>query len=183
MTNPTLITAATGLPVALDVIKQFSGYEDSDKDALFTLLAKAAVKLVEEWTGRSLGEQTWQLTLAGFDCPIELSRGPVLAVTGIEYDPADGGDAIDLTDTVWSLDLVGDPARVVLDDGQSWPALATTPGPVRVTYTTGYAAVPEPLQLAICAMVRDAFDNRGMPALSGAVIDSLSPYRTLWICA
>lgn len=90
------------------------------------------------WLGRSLGVQTllWQ----GPCFPAVLPCRPVVEVTSIVFTRPDGTTAtVDPADYRLVADrLLGD-----------WPAVADEPDAVRITYSAGYADVPDEARQAV----------------------------------
>lgn len=188
-----LITAAPAAIVSVAECKRYIGIASAstDWDTLIEDLIASAAAEIEERVGRALGEQTLELSLAVFDDLIVLPRGPVTGVASVKYD-APGAPEQTLSVDAYSLDLVGDPQLIVLNDGAAWPALATTPNPVRVRFTAGYGAwddgesvytgVPAPLKLAHQMIVAARFEDRAA-AVPDAVDGLIEPYRAGWFAA
>lgn len=177
-----LITAATGTPVSLAEAKADIGIESSDWDSKLELDIAAAVAMVEEWTGRSLAEQTWQLTLDDFADEIELPKGPVTGVSFIKYRDEARAEQT-LGSSTYITDLVSDPQRIVLDPDASWPATAKIPNAVTVQFVTGYSSAPALLKKAVLFTVAAWFRDRESGQLPAGVITLLEPYRSQWIFA
>lgn len=178
----TLITGPASFPVGVDEVKVRLRIDTTDLDDLLGQLIPEATAKVEELTGRALREQVWEYALDGFSDPILLPKGPVTAVASIKYDDPAGAEQT-LSASAYSVDLVSDPQALVLNDGYSWPDVATTPNPVRVEFTSGYAAVPDLVVSAImrtvASMLRDP-EEGGVPAAAKADLESL---RTGWFAA
>lgn len=177
-----LITAATGSPVTLAEAKADIGIESSDWDSKLQLDIAAATAMVEEWTGRSLGEQTWQLTLDAFADEIELPKGPVTAVSFVKYRDAER-DEQTLSVGAYITDLVSDPQRLVRDPEASWPETAEIPNAVIVQFVTGYSSAPALLKKAVLFTVAAWFRDRETGQLPAGVMTLLEPYRSQWIFA
>lgn len=180
-----LITAAATMPVSLASVKLHCGVEDDTFDPLLTELLADAVNHVEELLGRSLGEQTWQLTLDGFADAIELPRGPVLDVIedGFKY-AAPGGVLTVVPADLYTLDTVTQPSWIVRNDGAAWPEVVDGVNTVQVTFTAGWteSTLPRALRRAVCVLVAAWFEDRTASAPK-AVMELVEPFRTLWICA
>ncbi len=83
----------------------------------------------------------------------------------------------------YAIDLVGNPARVVLDGDASWPAEFDGPNAVSVNFTAGYttANLPAPLKTAVLMLVAQSFDDRAPGPIPAGVAARLSPYRRVLI--
>lgn len=181
----TLITPAAAPVVSLAQAKAWCRVEGGGSDALLGELLLAAQRHVEMVLGRSLGEQTWTLTLDGFSDAIELGKGPV---TGIVADGFTYRDLAGVPQTVdpalYSLDLVSNPAWVVLNEGESWPDVLDAVNVVEISFTAGEGAdlCPPDLGQAIKMLTAYWFDNRD---LTGREPDGLQgliqPYRRIRI--
>lgn len=177
-----LITAATGSPVTLAEAKADIGIESSDWDSKLELDIAAATAMVEEWTGRALGEQTWELTLAGFADEIDLLKGPVTGVSFVKYRDAARVEQT-LAGSSYIIDLVSDPQRLVRDPDANWPETAKIPNAVTVQFVTGYVSGPVLLKKAVLFTVAAWFRDRESGQLPAGVITLLEPYRRQWIFA
>ena len=180
-----LITPAATLPVSLAAVKVYCGVEDDSFDALLDQLRKSAVRAVEEVMGRSIGEQTWQLTLDQFSDAIELERGPVLELVAGSfkyYNPA--GALVAVPDETYSLDLVSDPAWIVRNDGASWPQTISGVNAVELQFTAGWteALLPEPIREAVCMICAARFEDR-TAKMPPAALELIQPWRTMWVTA
>ena len=178
----TLIAGPASYPVALDDVKTRLRIDTSDWDDLLDQLIHEATAKVEALTGRALVAQTWDYSIDGFLASIMLPKAPVTAIASIKYDDQAGDEQTVATD-VYSVDLVSDPQMIVLNDGKSWPEVATTPNPVRVRFTSGYTVEPDLVVSAIlrtiASMMRDP-ENGGVPGAAKADLEGL---RTGWFAA
>src|ERR1700722_16969036 len=185
MTSFILTTPPSVEPVLLADAKQQARIDTTADDTLIGTLITAARQWAEQYTGRALVTQTWQLWLdfwpssqelwwdgvrqgpvSGFDrlSYIMLPRPPLQSVTSIQYfDDTD-------TPTTWDpsnyyVDTVRTPARVTLRIGATWPVPERLANGIMVQYVAGYGndgtAVPEQIKTAIRQLVSHWYDNRG----------------------
>lgn len=180
-----LITAAAALPVTLAQVRTYCRIEDARFDALLDDLRRAAVGMVEEYLGRSVGEQTWRLTLDAFADAIELPRGPVLGLVADSFKYVDiTGAPVVVPPELYTLDTVTQPSWIVRNEGESWPETIDAVNVVQVDFTTGWTetTMPAPLRTAVCMIAQAWFDGEtgNLPPAAEVL---LSPYRTLWIAA
>lgn len=182
-----LVTApASGaLPVTVDELKRFASITGTDRDTLLGELLQAAVALIEELLGRALATQTWQLGLDAFAEEIVLPLGPVQSIEAIKYYDAAKVEQT-LSAETYILDMVSDPARIVVADGRSWPVPGNYPTPIRIRFITGYAVaaeVPAPIKTAIKMTALSLFENRSAGDVPVAAMRMLEPWRSGWFAS
>lgn len=178
----------------------------TDDDLLhITGLLYAATNWVEQYLGRALIQQGFELTLdcwptvAGYagsydDRPvigcISLPRAPIISVTEVRYVNTAGISTV-LAPTAYQLDRASAPGRLAPAYGTAWPSARAQLAAVTVTYLAGYGTswndVPEVIRHAIMMMVAHFYENReaiivGTIAseLPMAVPVLLAPYR-VWL--
>lgn len=186
----TLVTPPVVEPVSLEEVKAQLNYLADDKDSYIEGLIKAATRHVEKTLGLSLMERTYRLTLDAFADAIELPRGPVSAVTALQYVDADG-----ITQTVstgdYSTDLVSSRQWLVRNSDAFWPTTIDAVNAVSVTYTAGFDALPDEytdLKHAILLLVSHWFNVREAVNVGNIVtevplaFDALvQPYRAVLV--
>ncbi len=105
----------------------------------------------------------WKLYLDAFPAQIRLPRPPVASITSIEYLDTDG-NLQTLATTVYQSDLISEPPRIMLAEGQNWPSTQSgTYNVVTVTYVAGYtdaASVPAAFKTAIKMWAGDLYEHR-----------------------
>lgn len=175
------VTPAASGAVTLDAVKAWCSIESSDWDDMLTGMILSATAMAENFTGRALGTQAWKLSLDGFASSIDLPKGPVTGVTAVTYIDQDRATQT-LSPSIYIVDILSDPQRIVLDPDQSWPATAAVPNAVKIEFQTGFAAPPAPIASAVTMMVAAWFANRESgAAMPAAAADLLRPYRQLRI--
>lgn len=192
----TVVTA----PVAVVSYAEAKAQIRSDNDAERSLVEgyiAAAVQWMdgpEGWLGRSLGEQTLELST---DCLTDrrLPFGPVIDVVSVSYADSAGTEHT-IPDS--SYELVEGCLHA-----PNWPATSGRPGSVRIRYRAGYSdvvtpangetpevrvsTVPAPIRQAMLLLVGHWFRNRET-IVTGTIATSLpfsveallSPYRR-WV--
>lgn len=181
------------LPVTVDdVLDHLALDDDSPQTAKqITRLIKAAVRFFEEYTGRALLRQRWQLRLDGFPSQggaIGLERPPVLSVDRIEFIDTEMVKQT-LDPECYELDPQSEIDWLVPAYGFVWPETLDKVNAVSVEFTTGFAAagvVDENIQIALLLCIGHWFENReavitGTTATSLplGVEDLLAPYRVM----
>lgn len=164
MTKVAVVTAPTVEPVELEDAKAHLRLTHAGEDATVIALIQAARQSAEQFSGRSLIQQTRRLYLDAFpEFEIEVPFGPVSSVVSVTYvDPA--GVTQTLAGANYVADLVADPAAIWPAYGKSWPGTRTVPNAVIVEYVAGYGAsadaVPAPVRQWILLQVGAMFENR-----------------------
>lgn len=176
-------TAPVVEPVTIEEAQQFLRGPVSDDNAMILRHIAAASRWVENYTGRALVRQTWEMTLPNWCNAIELPKPPVASITSLKYyDTAGVLQTLDpsqylLTADDWS-------AKVTPAYGVTWPSARCRPDAIQVTFVAGYAPstgspidyranVPEQIKHAILRMVQLYYDNlkpEDMDALRKAVM-------------
>ncbi|MBC8266366.1 MAG: phage head-tail connector protein [Flavobacteriales bacterium] len=132
-------------------------------DAFIDNLIQAATDSAEIYTNRFFIDTT--LTLKGDKwSDIEyLFKSPVLTITSIQYYDSDNALQT-LASSVYLLDNSHQPARVTLDEGESYPNLASRANAVKIIYNVGYGTassdVPDGIKQAVLLTVGHWYQNR-----------------------
>jgi len=170
----TVVTPPTATPVSLDDIRLHCRIDIEDDDPLIFSWIREATDIVQQRADRTLCTTTWKLTLDGFPCTILLPRPPIVSVSSIKYFDA-GGTQQTLSPTMYKVDTVNNPARIVPAYGQSWPTVRAEINAVEVTYVAGYgtaSTVPDAAKAAIRLLCAHRNENRE-PVNSGNITTPL----------
>lgn len=182
-----LVTPATAEIVSLAEAKAHLRVLHSDDDTYITGLAGAAQDWItgeNNWLGRSVVEQGWELTIESFPSgKICLPKPPLVQVTGVFYTPSSGGAEVEITD-FRELDVgVSEGGYILPAKNADWPETDGEPGSVRITFTAGYSTVPKSVKHAALLMIGHWYENREaatetkLSDLPMAVDALLYPYR------
>jgi uncharacterized phiE125 gp8 family phage protein len=153
-----LVVGATTYAVSVADLKTHLNIETSAYDTLLGVYSAVAERHAEHITGRAITPQSWKVILDDFppdeDGYIELPRPPVSSSNisvEVKY-VASSGATLTMSSADFDVSTEFEPCRLYLrrdssgDVTTSWPdTLRDVPQPVRVTYVTGYATVPEPI--------------------------------------
>jgi uncharacterized phiE125 gp8 family phage protein len=145
--------APTLEPVSIAEAKDWLHITDDYEDLAITDLITAARQKVEDDTGTALLTQTWTYAVdqRPADHVFVLPVAPVQAVTSVTtYSEADTPTVI--STSVYRVDLLSQPARVVLREHQSWPTGVRTRSAYEFVIVAGYASpslIPAPLVHAV----------------------------------
>jgi uncharacterized phiE125 gp8 family phage protein len=184
-----LVTGPTAEPLSVAEAKLQARIRIDDEDALIDRYIKAARSTAEETLGRGLLTQTWKLTLPSFAESIWLPMAaPLQSVTSVKYYDTTG-TLLTLSATVYTVDLVSRPGRLVRAPLQSWPSLQSDrlTGKVEITYVVGWtdkALIPERivqgmrLYLGYLDSDREGLDELGELARTAA--DACWTDRVCW---
>ncbi|KQT08523.1 hypothetical protein ASG40_11635 [Methylobacterium sp. Leaf399] len=147
----TVITPPEPL-LTVEEAKRACRYEDTDRDGEFEAWIAAAQATIDGpagWLGRSIGEQTLEVTASHFDFGIRLPCPPILEVLSVKYDDPNGVERT-LDPDAYRLDRTGT-LQCALNG--SWPSVRADCEAIRVQYRAGYEGPPAPLLQAVRVMV------------------------------
>jgi len=117
-----LATAPTVEPLSSAEAKTWLRLENDNEELLIAQLIADARQKVEQDTGRKLITQAWDVCFDAFpDDAIYLPIEPLLSVTTLKVTSVAGVQST-VASTVYQVDAAGSPPRILLADGQSWPA-------------------------------------------------------------
>jgi len=198
-----LKTAPATEPVSLTEAKLFLRVDHTEEDALISDLISAAREMVENRILRALITQTWTLTLDFFPAArspdwwdgvrqasinsideggrtIVLPRPPLVSVTHLKTYGEDNVATTYSSDN-YIVDLTSQPGRLVLENGQVWPADLRAARAIEVEFVAGYGAasdVPKALKTAIMMILAKMYECRGeaveMPTMAEKLISPFS---------
>jgi len=181
-----LISPPASEPITLVEAKAHLRVTDSDNDTLITALIKAARANAEGFMGRALVDQTWELYLDSFPTysvnvnsycnvtstapgalAIEVPLPPLIQVTQIAYDDANGDEQI-IASGSYYVDNVSEPGWVVPSGISQWPTPINAINSVRVRFRAGYLTndspadtfVPEDIKAAIKLILGSLYEHR-----------------------
>jgi uncharacterized phiE125 gp8 family phage protein len=163
-------------------------------DSIVEVLIKVARQSAEQYLGRSLVQQTYELALDRFPNPeqdasqaISLQTWPVNSVTSIVYQDPDG-NAQTLAVDQYIVDQFAKPAQITAVT--LWPSTKPVTNSVIVTFVAGHQdsspngdAIPKPIIQAMLLMIGHLYEHREsvtsaqtyeMPLGSTAL---MTPYR------
>lgn len=196
--NYTLVTAPTAEPMTLAQAKLHLRVDDdiTADDALIGALVTAARRWCEQYTGRALVQQTWDLRQ---DCNygfIEIHKVPLQEVSAIFYIDEDGVEQTLDTD-LYDVDIYSEPARITPAWNETWPDYRAVPNAWRVRFVAGYSVgspadlaqnVPAELIAAMKLVIGHLYENResvvlnGVPQVVPQGAEYLAhPYRTSFV--
>lgn len=156
--------------------------DGTDEDVLLDSLIKAAREYVEDFQGRALITQTWEMTLDSFpQMPLKVPKPPLQTVDSIKYVDQNGVETIfDAANYV--VDTDSEPGRIAFAYGKSWPSVTLKPiNGVKIQFKAGYgddaASVPEKVKIAMLLYIAHRYMNRETDEVPSAVDMLLWPDR------
>ena len=177
-----LITAPAATPITLAEAKEHLRVTTSSQDAYITTCLKAATTYTEEWLGRALVDQTWELVLDGFPTgtsflttgeidtvrAIQIPKPPLISIVQIAYDDSNGDEQI-MNANNYYADTASEPGWVVLNGITQWPTTIAAINSVRIRFRAGYesmdspvdTAIPDDILAAVKLTMESLFENRG----------------------
>lgn len=186
-----LVTAAAEAPVTLDEVKRSARIDTDDEDAILDGYLAAAVRSVEEMTGRALMPQTWAYSVSepSGRHKLELPWTPVASVVSISY--FDENDTAQ-SDTVSNYYLYKDDDKAFLEpkDGFDWPNTIDRDDAITIRFVAGYGSaglVPEELKHAVILLATHWFEHRvpvaekAMHNVPYSVEHLVNLYRRGWV--
>lgn len=160
------ITPAAVEPVTVAEAKTHLRVDHADDDVYIAALIAAARETVENWTNRSLTNQTYELVQDGWPAgdTFYLPRSPLQSVTSVKYKDS-AGDESTLSSAAYLVDTDALPPRLRLKSGQTWPSVVLLEASaIRVRFVAGYgaaaSAVPAALKQAVLLLVAGMYENR-----------------------
>ena len=176
-----LITAPADYPVTFAQAKEHLRVDASDDDSTLDIYLKAAVQQVEEWTGRALIDQTWELTLDEFPTnELRIPKPPLIEVVTVKYDD-EIGDEYTLATTEYTVDTQSEPGWIV--PATTWPATFAGINAVRIRYRAGYLDtsvspevqnVPFSIRAAVLLALGDSYAQRETIVIGQTLMQSKS---------
>ena len=165
----TLVTGPTLEPVTLDEIKdhiRISTTVSATEDTLLLSFIKVARNWCEKYQSRSYLDQTWDMLIDTWPVGdiITVPLPPLQSVTYVYYYGT-GGTANTMTASTYIVDTDGEPGRVALAYGETWPSETLRPiNGVKVRFVCGYGStasvVPDGVKEAIKLIVGDLYEHR-----------------------
>lgn len=180
------ITPATAYPVPDTDALEHLRLTANDETYLVHALVGSACDLIGEMSGRCLASEVWAASYSSISGKIKLPKSPVISVDSVTYyDQTDMVQSLPTTD--FYVFLSDDHAEMQPKPGRQWPVTSTRDDAITITFTAGYAALPQALRAAVLLTVGHLYENRqasvvGMTVatLPLAVEELVSIHRLGW---
>lgn len=150
MVNATKTEGATPTFVTSAEAKSFMRVDYTTDDTIIDLLIQAAYDAFEAYTNRSLRTYDIVAVWEQYGASVDLPYAPVTSVTTVEYRFEDGTNN-DVT-SIW--EQVGDQIRVLKPEEVAYGNRLV------VTYSTGYASIPNKLKLGLLKWIATNYEDR-----------------------
>jgi len=133
-----LITGPTVEPITLAQAKAHLRVDHTDDDLWITAAIIGCRVYAENFMGRALVSQTWELVIDEFpdDGDIKLPKSPLRSVVSIKYDDAAGVETT-MSTLDYYVDTASEPGWVVV--ANDWPTTLDSINTVRIQFVAGYA--------------------------------------------
>ena len=158
--------ALSASAVTLAEMKLHLRVDDNAEDSLITAVSIAATAAAEAWAHRLLVRRQVVLNLPGLPVglePVELPGGEVASVASFVAE----GTAVS------GAAVFGD-SPALLVPSAVWPVITADGYPVTITYTAGFAAVPEDLKAAVKLIASDLYERRGQSTETSVNVVAIS---------
>jgi uncharacterized phiE125 gp8 family phage protein len=162
----------------------------SGEDSLIADWIAEACAMMQELTGRAIGEQSWRLSIGPQDARarVVLPLVPVASIDAITYFDTDDAEQ---TATVSDFYVFGDDYAATLYPKRDvmWPTTIDRDDAIQITFTAGAATAPRGIERAVKLLVSEFDANRSatsekiMHNLPYAVETVVAQHRTKWIAA
>lgn len=202
----TLVTAPATEPISTATAKTHLRVDVADDDTLIDGLIEAARRTCEDYTGRALITQTWQLFLD--DWPgatiddwwdgtrqgpsnwltdvvkaVALPKPPLQSVTHIKtYDDNDVATTFSSGD--YFVDTATEPGRIALRTSAAWPVPTRTANGIEIQFDAGYgnagSNVPQDLLRGMLLLIGHLYENREQVVIGDTVNELPHGVRSLW---
>lgn len=183
MSGLVITTEPSQEPLTLQEVKEYLRVEDNTDERNLRPLIETARRYCEEHTGRTLVSTTytqfldtpdeledplWEGIRTGpylnfYKNYFQLSKAPVISVVHIKtYDDSD--NATTYASSKYYVDNAGEPARVVLRKGETWPTDLRVANAIEIQFTAGYSSpfsIPEPLRMGMLQHIAFLYEQRG----------------------
>jgi len=175
-----LISAPASLPVSMAEARIAVRADGTEMDTAIQVYLAGIVQHVQHYTGRSIINQTWRLTLDWFPDAIKLFNPPVVSVSWIKfYDSANVLQTLNPTD--YTVDTSSELGYIVPAPSKAWPTTFDKINAVQVQYTAGYGSAdtdtPDDIKMYILAKLTEQFDAGAKP---NPFLESLLDAKRIW---
>ena len=156
-------------PITLAEAKLFLRINGTAQDDLITELITVTREIAEEYMGRSIVEQTWQMIFDdAISGNIPLLRCPIVAISSVKS--IDEDDAETVIDT--GLYSLNSDEEIVLENYISGHK-------IEIEYTAGYTTVPTTIKQGMLMHIVAMHDDRTNLKLPKLSMEFYNPYRIL----
>ena len=188
-TGRILVVAPVVEPVTIEEAKNHLRVDTPDDDALIQRNLVAARRWAETYTRRVFVTQTWNVFYEKGQPVLTLPLPPLQSVLSVSHRTT-SGSMLTVPPTVYLVDTIAAPGRILLAPGQSWPGDPLwAPNPIVIQFIAGYglaATVPDDIKAAILLLTGFLYENREQAAhpspkaLPFAAENLLMPYVAGW---
>lgn len=135
-----LLVPPVTTPVSLAEAKAHLRFNATDtaQDALLQIYVDAATDYAEQFLGRALIDQTWEMAIDAFPvAEIKIPKPPLIEVISVSYsDPGGLTQVVSVSD--YYVDNYSEPGWIVPQGNLTWPTTLSAINAVRVRFRAGY---------------------------------------------
>ena len=172
-------------PITIEELKLFARIDTDDEDSLLTDFIETARRLIENYLGRALIQQTITLKMDFWTGDvIELPRPPLISITAVEtLDESDTATTYDSSN--YYIITTSEPGKLVIKQSKTYPQNTTRDyGGFQIRYLAGYGSnatdVPQAIRDGIKMWATIFYESRVVENKTPEKIRSLIfPYR-IW---
>jgi uncharacterized phiE125 gp8 family phage protein len=176
--NPKVITQPIAEPISLEEargqcrVEAYGTPAAHPDDLMIEIYISAAREWVESYTGVAMCPQTLELSLDAFpastDPEIEITRGPVRAITSVKYADESQVERT-LSEDAYALDTFSDRIWLLPAAESEWPTAGAFANAVKIRYEAGYDIpggspqdnpLPRAAKVAMLLLVGHLYRNR-----------------------
>ena len=156
-------------PITLQVAKDFLRVIETDDDTEIQAMITSAREYAENYTNRQIKSATYELYLEEFSETIQLPKNPIQSITSIEYmDESGVYQTLDSASYYTYLD--NEITTIFFED---MPDHKDHKRAIKITFVSGYSAVPESITAYIKILVSTLYENRELYII-GVSVDKLA---------
>lgn len=163
-----IVNAPEGEVISLAEASDHLRVDRADESNDIRTKLEAAVETAQDFTGRKLLTQTWNIFWDRFPCsscePLLIPFGQLDSVEKLEYRKTDGTWVELVVNTDIVVDNAQEPARILPAYGKTWPAAQLAPGSsIKAEIVCGYgesADVPATIKAAILLQLGHLYSHR-----------------------
>lgn len=136
--------------------------DDITQDVPLQGYMRSAEEAARKIADRTCLEGPWIQYMDAFPSEIVLQNSPCVSVTSIKYIDQNGTEQT-LSSSLYTTDLISEPARINPSYGNFWPVTRCQTNVVYVQYVAGYAdatTVPPDMKTGMAHLIAHWFENR-----------------------
>lgn len=156
-------------PVTLSDAKLFTRVNSSSDDSLLTSLITTAREMAEEYLGRSVVRQSYQMIFDDkISGAVKLLRPPVISINSVKTSAKDGAETTVNSDFYY----LNTNDELVFEQYISGHKII-------IEYNAGYDEIPEPIKQGMLNHIAALYDDRANTEIPLSSVSLYQPYRII----